>query len=57
MILFRFDYATIRDGTTDVTRTWHYGQPSQFQIDCFTRVLKGVIAICTAIFPRKVKVS
>jgi len=40
------------DGTTDVTRTLHFGTPSQHQKNCFTRVLKGVIAINSAIFPK-----
>ena len=25
------------DGTTDVTRTFHYGQPTDFEIDAYTR--------------------
>lgn len=29
------------DGTTDVTRTVHFGQPSEYQKECYTRVLKG----------------
>merc|ERR1719204_1286737 len=33
------------DGTTDVTRTIHLGNPSQYERDCFTRVLKGVIQL------------
>lgn len=44
------------DGTTDVTRTWHFGQPTPHQIDCYTRVLKGQISLGTAIFPAKTKV-
>jgi len=28
------------DGTTDVTRTLHFGQPTQWMKDCFTYVLK-----------------
>ena len=43
-----------RDGTTDVTRTLHFGTPSDFQKDCFTRVLKGNIALVSAVFPNKV---
>lgn len=42
-----------RDGTTDVTRTWHFGDPTAFQKECFTRVLKGQIAMGTAVFPNK----
>lgn len=44
------------DGTTDVTRTWHFGQPTARQIDCFTRVLKGQITLATTVFPIKTKV-
>jgi Xaa-Pro aminopeptidase len=46
-----------RDGTTDVTRTWHFGTPTAFEKECFTRVLKGQMALGTAVFPRKIKVS
>ncbi|XP_019849652.1 PREDICTED: xaa-Pro aminopeptidase 1-like isoform X1 [Amphimedon queenslandica] len=42
-----------RDGTTDVTRTMHFGNPTDKQKECFTRVLKGNIALCTAVFPEK----
>ena len=38
-------------GTTDVTRTVAIGTPSQEMKECFTRVLKGHIALATAIFP------
>ncbi len=40
-----------RDGTTDVTRVMPIGDPSAEMRDRFTRVLKGHIAIATAIFP------
>ncbi|KDQ10491.1 hypothetical protein BOTBODRAFT_36195 [Botryobasidium botryosum FD-172 SS1] len=40
------------DGTTDVTRTWHFGTPTAEEIRAFTRVLQGHIAIDTAIFPQ-----
>jgi Xaa-Pro aminopeptidase len=40
------------DGTTDVTRTLAFGTPTAEQKDRYTRVLKGHIAIATAIFPR-----
>lgn len=46
-----------RDGTTDVTRTWHFGTPTAFQIECNTRVLKGQMSLGRAIFPNKVKVN
>ncbi len=39
------------DGTTDVTRTIAIGEPTAEMRDRFTRVLKGHIAIATAIFP------
>ena len=29
------------DGTTDTTRTTHFGQPTKEEIDCYTRVLRG----------------
>lgn len=45
------------DGTTDVTRTVHFGVPSQHQKECFTRVVKGHIALASAIFPSKLKGS
>lgn len=40
-----------KDGTTDVTRTVHFGTPSAWQKECFTRVLQGHIAIDAAVFP------
>ena len=43
--------AQYEDGTTDVTRTVAVGQPSEEMRDRFTRVLKGHIAIATAVFP------
>ena len=39
------------DGTTDVTRVMPIGAPTAEMRDRFTRVLKGHIAIATAIFP------
>src|SRR5579883_364017 len=38
-------------GTTDITRTLVVGEPSCEMRDCFTRVLKGHIALAAAIFP------
>lgn len=44
--------AQYTDGTTDITRTISLdGKPSAQQKDDYTRVLKGHIAIATAIFP------
>jgi Xaa-Pro aminopeptidase len=38
-------------GTTDVTRTWHFGTPSVEFKNYYTRVLKGNIGVDTMIFP------
>lgn len=48
--LIAFDYIQI-DGTTDITRTVHFGTPTDIEKDAFTRVLKGFISVATAIFP------
>ena len=40
------------DGTTDITRTVIVGDPTDEMRDRFTRVLKGHIAIATAVFPK-----
>jgi Xaa-Pro aminopeptidase len=40
------------DGTTDITRTVAIGEPTAEMMDRFTRVLKGHIAIATAVFPK-----
>lgn len=45
-----------KDGTTDVTRTVHFGAPTLFERQCFTRVLKGQINLATCLFPAKIKV-
>ena len=39
-------------GTTDITRTLHTGAATPEQKDRYTRVLKGMIAISTARFPK-----
>ncbi|KAB5591306.1 X-Pro aminopeptidase [Ceratobasidium theobromae] len=41
-----------KDGTCDTTRTVHFGHPSDEQCEAYTRVLKGHIAIDSAIFPQ-----
>ncbi|TVU40093.1 hypothetical protein EJB05_13542 [Eragrostis curvula] len=41
------------DGTTDITRTLHFGDPSARQKECFTRVLQGHIALDQAVFPER----
>lgn len=43
--------AQYEDGTTDVTRTVAIGAPTAEMMDRFTRVLKGHIAMATALFP------
>jgi Xaa-Pro aminopeptidase len=43
--------AQYEDGTTDITRTVAIGEPTDEMRDRFTRVLKGHIAIATAVFP------
>ena len=43
--------AQYEDGTTDITRTVIVGTPSEEMRDRFTRVLKGHIAIASAVFP------
>ncbi len=45
------------DGTTDITRTLAIGQPTDEMRDRFTRVLKGHIALATALFPKGVRGS
>ncbi|NXV29371.1 XPP1 aminopeptidase, partial [Rissa tridactyla] len=47
--------AQYKDGTTDVTRTMHFGTPSDYEKECFTYVLKGHIAVSAAIFPNGTK--
>lgn len=43
------------DGTTDVTRTVHFGTPTPKEVECFTLVLKGHIQLARAIFPRLIR--
>ena len=40
------------DGTTDTTRTLHFGQPTDFEIKAYTLVLKGMIGLDRAVFPK-----
>ncbi|KAF5182460.1 Aminopeptidase p1 [Thalictrum thalictroides] len=50
--IYLFDSgAQYQDGTTDITRTVHFGKPSQHEKACYTAVLKGHIALDTAKFP------
>ncbi|MBA0870060.1 hypothetical protein Goshw_007347 [Gossypium schwendimanii] len=50
--IYLFDSgAQYLDGTTDITRTVHFGKPSEHEKACFTSVLKGHIALGNARFP------
>ncbi|KAF4582930.1 xaa-pro aminopeptidase [Ophiocordyceps camponoti-floridani] len=44
--------AQFLDGTTDTTRTLHFGTPTPAERKAYTLVLKGVIALETAVFPK-----
>lgn len=44
--------AQYEDGTTDITRTLAVGRPTAEMRDRFTRVLKGMVAISRAVFPK-----
>ncbi|NWW34830.1 XPP2 aminopeptidase, partial [Panurus biarmicus] len=39
------------DGTTDITRTVHWGEPSPLQKEAYTRVLMGNIDLFRLVFP------
>eukprot|EP01032_Pedospumella_encystans_P009398 gene9398-11062_t len=39
------------DGTTDVTRTMHFGTPTERMKQCYTAVLKGHIGLDRLVFP------
>ncbi|KAL3425766.1 xaa-pro aminopeptidase [Phlyctema vagabunda] len=40
------------DGTTDTTRTLHFGEPTAMEKKAYTLVLKGNIALDVAVFPK-----
>merc|ERR1719440_557593 len=40
-----------KDGTTDATRTVHFGEPTLEQKRVYTRVLQGHINLALAVFP------
>ncbi len=44
--------AQFLDGTTDTTRTLHFGKPTEAERKAYTLVLKGVIGLDTAVFPK-----
>ena len=33
------------DGTVDTTRVFHFGQPTEWEKECYTRVLLGNLAL------------
>jgi Xaa-Pro aminopeptidase len=39
------------DCTTDITRTHHFGNPTDLEKRAYTRVLQGVLDIADAVFP------
>ncbi|XP_023223651.1 xaa-Pro aminopeptidase 1-like [Centruroides sculpturatus] len=45
------------DGTTDITRTVHFGKPDNFVKEVYTRILMGVIDVMTAVLPSKAGVN
>ncbi|KAL6542239.1 actin patch protein [Orobanche minor] len=51
--MYLFDSgAQYLDGTTDITRTVHFGKPSSHEKSCYTAVLKGHIDLGNARFPK-----
>ncbi|MDR0560210.1 MAG: aminopeptidase P family protein [Prevotellaceae bacterium] len=44
-------------GTTDLTRTMHFGEPTAEEKEDYTLVLKGMIAMSMAVFPSKTRGS
>lgn len=40
------------EGTTDITRTVHLGTPTAYEQECYTRVLKGHLALQRTRFPQ-----
>lgn len=44
----------VTDGTTDVTRTLHFGRATQRQKELYTRVLMGSIDLAMLIFPENI---
>lgn len=50
--MYLFDSgAQFLDGTTDITRTVHFGKPTSHEKACYTAVLKGHIGLGNARFP------
>ncbi|RWS07073.1 aminopeptidase-like protein [Dinothrombium tinctorium] len=44
-----------KHGTTGITRTLHLGKPTEFQKDCYTRIVKGFINLARSTFPVQTK--
>ena len=40
------------DGTTDTTRTVHFGEPSDWEKECYTRVLLGNLDLVRVVWPK-----
>ncbi|KAL6242670.1 hypothetical protein RBB50_010316 [Rhinocladiella similis] len=40
------------DGTTDTTRTLHFGEPTDMEVKSYTLVLKGLISLDRVVFPK-----
>lgn len=45
------------DGTTDVSRTLHYGKPTAEQRTAYTHVLMAAIDLSSMIFPSDLKIN
>lgn len=41
----------VSDGTIDTTRVWHFGQPTERQIEVYTAMLQGCINLASTVFP------
>lgn len=54
-ITFQHFFQYLTDGTTDVTRTLHFGTPTEEQKNAYTRVLIGAIQLSSLIFPNSLK--
>ena len=50
LLFVKFTGGQYSDGTTDTTRTFHFGQPNDFEKEAYTRVLMGSIDLARAVF-------
>lgn len=55
MYMYIFRFVPLIDGTTDVTRTLHFGVPTEEQKKAYTRVLIGAIQLSSLVFPSSLK--